>query len=39
MYGGLSILAVLLGLLIIAWLFVDERARSVDTNKGEDGRH
>ena len=31
MYGGLSILAVLLGLLIIAWLFAD--------NKGEEGRH
>jgi hypothetical protein len=26
MYGGLSILAVLLGLLIIVWLFADERA-------------
>jgi hypothetical protein len=30
---------VLLGLLVIAWLFADERARSVDTNKGEEGRH
>jgi hypothetical protein len=35
MHGGLSILAVLLGLLIVAWLFAGERARgSVDTNKG-----
>jgi hypothetical protein len=31
MYGGLSILAVLLGLLIIAWLFA--------ANKVEGGRH
>ena len=31
MYGGLSILAVLLGLLIITWLFA--------SSKGEEGRH
>ena len=35
MYGGLSILAVLLGLLIIAWLFADGRAKGpVDTSNG-----
>jgi len=35
MLGGLSVLAILLGLLIIAWLFAGERARGpVDTNKG-----
>jgi hypothetical protein len=34
MLGGLSVLAILLGLLIIVWLFAGERARGrVDTNK------
>jgi hypothetical protein len=35
MHGGLSILAVLVGLLVIAWLFADERAKGpADTSKG-----
>jgi hypothetical protein len=35
MHGGLSVLAILLGVLIIAWLFADGRAKgSVDSSKG-----
>jgi hypothetical protein len=34
MHGGLSILAVLVGLLVIAWLFADEPAKD-PTNSGK----